>query len=83
MSHSFCLISLAKNMLEGWNIFHLKCGIHRSVWSIKTFLYDIWGPRYKEIKIKRHLKHPLGFLETSTKLFCNFHETPWKLSKQL
>ena len=49
MRRSFCSISVATNMLEGWDIFHLNGGIHRSMWSTKTFLYDIWGPRYKEI----------------------------------
>ena len=50
MRSSFCLISLATNMLEGLDIFHLKGGTHSSVLSTKTFLYDIWEPRYKEIK---------------------------------
>ena len=44
----FCLISLVTNMLEGWYIFHLKGWIHRSVWSTKTFLYDIRELRYKQ-----------------------------------
>ena len=51
MRCSFCVISLATNMLEGWDIFHFNGGIHRSVWSTKTFTYDIQGPRYKEIKM--------------------------------
>ena len=42
------LISLAINMLEGWDISHLKVRIHSSVWSIKTFLYNIREPRYKQ-----------------------------------
>ena len=49
--HRFCLISLTKNMLEGWDIIHWKGGIHSFVWSTKTFLYDIWEPRYKQIKM--------------------------------
>ena len=49
--HRFYLISLTKNMLEGWDIIHWKGGIHSFVWSTKTFLYDIWEPRYKQIKM--------------------------------
>ena len=41
MRRSFCLISLATNMLESWHIIHWKGGIHSFVWSTKTFLYDI------------------------------------------
>ena len=51
MRRSFCLISLAANMLEGWDIIHWKGGIHSFVWSTKTFLCDIWEPRYKQNKI--------------------------------
>ena len=32
-------------------IFHLKVGIHSSIWSTKKFLYDIRKPRYKQIEI--------------------------------
>ena len=46
--HRFCLISLTKNKLD---IIHWKGGIHSFVWSTKTFLYDIWEPRYKQIKM--------------------------------
>ena len=31
MRRGFCLISLATNMLEGLDVFHLKSGIHSSV----------------------------------------------------
>ena len=51
MRRSFCLIPLATNMLEGWNIIHWKGGIHGFIWSTKTFLYDIREPRYKQIKM--------------------------------
>ena len=51
MRHFVCLISLATNMIEGRDIIHWKDGIHSFVWSTKTFLYDIWEPRYKQIKI--------------------------------
>ena len=44
-------ISTTIKMLEGWNIFYLKGGIHGSVLSTKTFLYDIRELRYKQIKI--------------------------------
>ena len=49
--HRFCLISLTKNILEGWDIIHLKGDIHSFVWSTKTFLYYIREPRYKQIKM--------------------------------
>ena len=45
MCHSFCLISLATNLQEGWDIIHWKGGIHSFIWSTKTYLYDIWEPR--------------------------------------
>ena len=48
LRRGFCLISLAISMLEGWNMIHLKGGIHSSVWSTKTFLYNIREPRYKQ-----------------------------------
>ena len=41
LRNSFCLISPATNMIDNWNIIHLKNEIHSSVWSTKTFLYDI------------------------------------------
>ena len=44
-------IFLAANVPEGWDIIHLKVEIHSSVWSTKTFLYDIQEPRYKQIKM--------------------------------
>ena len=48
MHRSFCIFFLAKNMPEDSDIIHLKGEIHSSVWSTKTFLYDIREPRYKE-----------------------------------
>ena len=39
--HRFYLISLTKNMLEGWDIIHWKGGIHSFVLSTKTCMYDI------------------------------------------
>ena len=51
MCRSFCLISLVTNILGSWDIIHWKGGIHSFVWSTKTFLYDIWEPRYKQIKM--------------------------------
>ena len=47
LRRSFCLISLATNMLEGWDIIHLKGEIHSFVSSTKSFLYDIRELRYK------------------------------------
>ena len=42
------IISPAINMLEGWDISHLKGEIHSSVWSTKTFLNHIRELRYKQ-----------------------------------
>ena len=47
MSRSFCLFL----KLQGWDIFHLKGGIHSSVWVTKIFLYDIREPSYKQKKM--------------------------------
>ena len=51
MSCSFCFISRATNMLEGWYIFQFKDGIHSFLWSTKTFLNDIRKARYKQNNI--------------------------------
>ena len=40
-----------KNLLEVWDTFHLKGGIHSSVLSTKTFLSNIRKLRYKQIKL--------------------------------
>ena len=40
--------SLATNMLESRDLYHSKGEIHSSVWSTKTFLYNIREPRYKQ-----------------------------------
>ena len=37
MHHSSCVIFLATNVPEGWDIIHLKGEVHSSVWSTKTF----------------------------------------------
>ena len=52
LRHSFCLITLATNMLEGWNIIKFKAEIHCSVCSTKTFMYDIRELRYKPNNMK-------------------------------
>ena len=52
LRRSFCLISLATNMLEDWDLFHLKSGINSPVWSTKIFLYHIRKLRYKQIKME-------------------------------
>ena len=51
VKNALCLISQTTNVQEGWDIIHWKGGIHSFVWSTKTFLYDIWEPRYKQIKM--------------------------------
>ena len=33
--------------LEGWDIIYFNGGIYRSIWSTKTFLYNIRELRYK------------------------------------
>ena len=48
MHRSFCVIFLDTNMPEGWDIIHLKGD--SSVWSTKTFLYDIRVPRGSKSK---------------------------------
>ena len=45
------IISPAINKLEGWDILDLKGGIHSSILSTKTLLYDIREPRCKQIKM--------------------------------
>ena len=57
-------ISLATNMLEGWDIFHLKSGIHSSVWSTKKILYDIRKLRYQQIKMGYQISKDLHTGET-------------------
>ena len=63
--HGFCLISLATNMVETWDIIHWKGGIHSFVWSTKTFLYDIWEPRYKQIKMGYQISKCLNIEKSS------------------
>ena len=65
MRRSFCLISLATNMLESWDIIHWKGGIHSFVWSTKTFLYDIREPRYKQIKMGYQISKCLNIGKSS------------------
>ena len=42
------IISPPTIMLEGLDIFHLKGGIHSSVWSTETFPYNIREQGYKQ-----------------------------------
>ena len=57
LRRSFCLISLATNMLGGWDIIHWEGGIHSFVWSAKTCTIfgsrDIsklkWGIRFQNV----------------------------------
>ena len=48
MHRSFCVIFLATNMPEGWDIIHLIGEIHSSICRAKTFLYDIRELVYKQ-----------------------------------
>ena len=65
MSRSFCLISLATNMQESWDIIHWKGGIHSFVWSTKTFLYDIREPRYMQIRMGYQISKCLNIGKSS------------------
>ena len=53
-----CLISLAMNISEGWDISHFKGDILRRVLSSNPFPYNIREPKYKqnnmEHKISKH-----------------------------
>ena len=57
--------SLATNMLESWDLYHSKGEIHSSVWSTKTFLYDIREPRKKKIKMGYHISKFLNIGQSS------------------
>ena len=61
----FCLISLVTNIVEGWYIFHLKGWINRSVWSTRTFLYNIRELRYKQNNMGYHISKILNFEQSS------------------
>ena len=51
LRNSFCLIYPATNMIDNWNIIHLKSEIHSSIRSKKTFLYDIRELSYMQNNI--------------------------------
>ena len=70
MRLSFCIISLVTNMLEGRDIIHWKGGIHSFVWSTKTFLYDIWEPRYKQNKIGYQISKCLNIGQSQCLKIC-------------
>ena len=59
------IISLATNMLDSCDISHLKNGICSSVWSTKTFLYDIREPRYKRNNMEYHISKFLNIEQSS------------------
>ena len=69
LRRTFCFICLAENMLEGWDIIHLKGEIHSSIWSTKNFLYDKREPRYKQIKIRYQIKKILDSGQSSVLKF--------------
>ena len=50
--HIVGFISLAISILGGWDVCHLKGGIHSSVGSAKSFLYDIRKLRYAQNKME-------------------------------
>ena len=53
-------------MPEGRDMIHLKGEIHSSVWSTKTFLYDIREPRYREIKMGYQITKVLDIGQSSS-----------------
>ena len=56
---------MTTNRLEGLNIIHLKGGINSSIWSTKTYLYEIREPRYKQIKTGYHISKFLNIGQSS------------------
>ena len=48
MRRSFCLIPQNLNILEDWDMIHLKGDIHRYVLSTSSFLCDIRELRYNQ-----------------------------------
>ena len=69
---NFYLISNITNMLEGYDIFPLKGGIHSSVWNKETFLNNIREPGYKSIKIVYKISKLLD-IEQSSVLKSDVH----------
>ena len=63
--HSLCLIPLAKDMLESWDIISWKGGIHSFVLSTKTFLNDIWETIYKQINMGSQISKCLNIEKSS------------------
>ena len=63
---TFCVIFLATNVPEGWDMIHLKGDVHSSVWSTKTFLYDIREPRYKQLKMGYQITKVLDIGQSSS-----------------
>ena len=57
--------SPATNILDDWDISHLKDRICSSVWSTKTFLYDIWELRYKQNNMCYHLSKIVNIEQSS------------------
>ena len=73
--------SLATYMLESWDLYHSKGEIHSSVWSTKTFLYDIREPRKKKIKMGYHISKFLNigqssFLKSDVPYCFNYIQAP-------
>ena len=66
MHRSFCVIFLATNVPEGWDIINLKGEVHSSVWSTQTFLYDNMVPRYKKIKMEYQITKVLDIGHSSS-----------------
>ena len=56
----FCSYLVENGRPLACDIIHWKGGIHSFVWSAKTFLYDIQGPRYKQIKMGYQLSKYLN-----------------------
>ena len=50
-------VNIPTNILEGWDIFHLKGDIHRYISSIRSFLCNVREPRYNQNNMVSDLKN--------------------------
>ena len=56
--HDICLIPLAMNISEGWDISHFKGDILRHILSSNPFLYNKREPKYKQNNMEHQIsKH--------------------------
>ena len=60
------IISPAINLLEGWDISHLKSENRSSVWSTKTFLNDIREVSYEQNNMEYKISKQCSILKSET-----------------